>query len=48
MTDLEGIMRVRDAKEVLARQAFEVALDAYIAERDKAWAEYKDAKGELR
>jgi hypothetical protein len=48
MTKLEDLMKTRDAKEALARQAFEVALDAYTAERDKAWAEYKEAKGEMR
>ena len=48
MTKLEELMKTRDAKEAFAKEAFAVALDAYIAERDKAWAEYKEAKGELR
>ena len=48
MTKLEELMKARDAKEALAREVYDAALDAYIAERDRAWAEYKDAKGELR
>ena len=48
MTDLEEIMRVRDAMEAFARALYYDALDVYHAERNKAWAEYKDAKGELR
>ncbi len=45
---LEEMMKTRDAKEALARKVYDAALDAYIAEREKAWAEYKEAKGELR
>jgi len=48
MTKLEELMKARDAKEALARKVYDAALDACVAERDKAWAEYKEAKGELR
>jgi hypothetical protein len=48
MTDLEEIMRVRDALEAFARALYYDALDVYHAERDKAWAEYKAAKEEMR
>ena len=33
---LEEMMKTRDANEAFAKEAFAVALDAYIAERDKA------------
>lgn len=48
MTDLEEIMRVRDAMEAFARALYYDALDVYHAERNNAWAEYKDAKEEIR
>ena len=45
---LEEMMKARDAKEALAREVYDTALDAYIAERDRVWAEYKDAKKEIK
>jgi hypothetical protein len=47
MTKLEELMKTRDAKEALAREVYEAALDAYIAERDRAWAEYVDKRKAL-
>ena len=48
MTDLEEIMRLSDAMESFARALYYDVVDEYHAERNRALAEYKYAKEEMR